>query len=164
MLRCGRSSIMVYPRACGGTDNSARWSIRRYGLSPRVRGNLHGRSICGGGRGSIPERAGEPVPLAGESGQQGVYPRACGGTGAPSVWAIIQTGLSPRVRGNRGQVASVSFILGSIPARAGEPRAAWPLRKRRGVYPRACGGNPAGRRRPGVLPRSIPARAGEPSP
>ena len=31
--------LMVYPRACGGTQASYSWRMRPAGLSPRVRGN-----------------------------------------------------------------------------------------------------------------------------
>ena len=93
------------------------------------------------------------------------------------------TGLSPRVRGNRDDLDGAEVVDGSIPARAGEPRrtsSGHPLRR---VYPRACGGTLVGaligqtieglsprvrgNRLPvagvGLDPRSIPARAGEPS-
>ena len=50
----------VYPRVCGGTRGGGAGGLRRQGLSPRMRGNLHGPSrqqIC---IGSIPAYAGEP--------------------------------------------------------------------------------------------------------
>ena len=71
----------VYPRACGATMALTMMDRERYGLSPRMRGNL-----VGGGLGllmqrSIPAHAGQPrfaqpCHLAFE-----VYPRACGATG-----------------------------------------------------------------------------------
>ena len=74
------SSRRVYPRACGGTIaiRAAKRSIR--GLSPRVRGNLLGKSGSGVRDGSIPARAGEPCSALSRSILFGVYPRACGGT------------------------------------------------------------------------------------
>ncbi len=112
----------------------------------------------------------------------GVYPRACGGTGAGRTWFLGVEGLSPRVRGNPSATMCSCSRDRSIPARAGEPmrsdhRPSWSA-----VYPRACGGtvqadiwtsdvmglSPRVRgnrpRRRSVFPGSgsIPARAGEP--
>ena len=94
-----------------------------------------------------------------------------------------ETGLSPRVRGNRAAQADVAFFRGSIPACAGEPRWTRPTSANAMVYPRVCGGTctaaptPAGMT--GLSPRvrgnhlrrsswlkyqrSIPACAGEPA-
>ena len=101
-----------------------------------------------------------------------------------SVGLLDLSGLSPRVRGNRGRPRRDGLGTGSIPACAGEPRA-----NRRGsgsakVYPRVCGGthcigintetqaglsprvrgNPILHNRQRSYPRSIPACAGEPLP
>ena len=111
-----------------------------------------------------------------------VYPRACGGTDLVIQPLGDDTGLSPRVRGNRRRTGRTLPLTGSIPARAGEPLRRSPSPTQRWVYPRACGGTVmvAGSwtRSPGLsprvrgnltpavsrmdLPRSIPARAGEP--
>ena len=111
-----------------------------------------------------------------------VYPRVCGGTGARRQRMSLISGLSPRVRGNRGYGYEHSCKSRSIPACAGEPTpAAWTTISRK-VYPRVCGGtavdcNADGRRiglsprvrgnpcfchRPILARRSIPACAGEP--
>ena len=96
-------------------------------------------------------------------GEEGVYPRVCGGTWRVALSSLPVLGLSPRVRGNRGSGAGVS-----IPGR---------------VYPRVCGGTPDVIIEPNVpeglsprvrgnplepprqepILRSIPACAGEPS-
>ena len=70
----------VYPRECGGT--AALRLIRRVirGLSPRVRGNLRGRSRSRLRRGSIPASAGEPGRSSLPTSERRVYPRECGGT------------------------------------------------------------------------------------
>ena len=174
----------VYPRACGGTASSGIRYQPLVGLSPRVRGNLGDTVIVEGEKGSIPARAGEPWPVLGGYKPYGVYPRACGGTcGGP--WSTRTfLGLSPRVRGNRRAWCTLSVLAGSIPARAGEPRAASCRARTPPVYPRACGGTPRFgipfQRIEGLSPRvrgnptqphshdarqrSIPARAGEPPP
>ena len=70
----------VYPRACGGTAPTGRWSIMSRGLSPRVRGNPVWHLPGDGYLRSIPARAGEPPRPEGGRSCRGVYPRACGGT------------------------------------------------------------------------------------
>ena len=95
---------------------------------------------------------------------------------------LFGCGLSPRVRGNRLHETIVRYTERSIPARAGEPLTCYVHRHSTKVYPRACGGtirrkpshltvsglsprvrgNRAECDRHDVLPRSIPARAGEP--
>ena len=56
--RAGR----VYPRVCGGTCTSLVGLLKGMGLSPRVRGNLHGSGAGYRPCGSIPACAGEPAP------------------------------------------------------------------------------------------------------
>ena len=116
-------------------------------------------------------------------GRARVYPRACGGTVVTPCQQMIPYGLSPRVRGNPPAHFTMGNSVGSIPARAGEPKeepgSSYVVR----VYPRACGGTtaqPSDRPRcAGLSPRvrgnphvplkraenhgSIPARAGEPA-
>ena len=153
----------VYPRVCGGTPEARDQKVCPDGLSPRVRGNLSGacrRPACPR---SIPACAGEPpgftiLIAAGE-----VYPRVCGGTRVSLPRWLHKSGLSPRVRGNRGRPYS--------------------CRSAEGVYPRLCGGTACGAAPPGMgqglsprvrgnrpppprcppRPRSIPACAGEPA-
>ena len=63
-----------------------------------------------------------------------------------------QTGLSPRVRGNRYGAAIWPGAEGSIPACAGEPVTYLPYASSLRVYPRVCGGTPGDgpQRRSGV--------------
>ncbi len=152
------------------------------GLSPRVRGNLQHQVLVAEWCGSIPARAGEPSIRAHPGVYGWVYPRACGGTSHPHGRRGIDTGLSPRVRGNPVGERTQYVVGGSIPARAGEPPTSAPAAAPSRVYPRACGGTVDGDPRPvarsGLSPRvrgnrpwvpkcrvsrrSIPARAGEP--
>ena len=174
----------VYPRACGGTPGAQNATVTRSGLSPRVRGNLVQEGQLGGRVGSIPARAGEPLPRPARRRYRPVYPRACGGTRWCFTTRRANTGLSPRVRGNPRYASARSPWVRSIPARAGEPNPDVNHRVGVGVYPRACGGTLASippvagyvglsPRVRGNLPRfgrqpvlggSIPARAGEPDP
>ena len=172
----------VYPRVCGGTRVGFIAKVPSGGLSPRVRGNRGMDADRPAAPGSIPACAGEPPGCCGIPWRMGVYPRVCGGT--LEEWALLPNGmgLSPRVRGNRRGSRPHWSISGSIPACAGEPRS----HRRRGfrptVYPRVCGGTLMGAvvvslfaglsprvrgNREGdvprnLLPRSIPACAGEP--
>ena len=70
----------VYPRACGGTSPSIIDISEVIGLSPRVRGNPYLHALPQPVHGSIPARAGEPVPPCVAAACARVYPRACGGT------------------------------------------------------------------------------------
>ncbi len=173
----------VYPRACGGTKTPDKGKDMVMGLSPRVRGNQFYIYALMDSGGSIPARAGEPRGDSEPRLQGKVYPRACGGTWRERSPSPSNTGLSPRVRGNRRESLGSRRERRSIPARAGEP--SWPSRRRgwATVYPRACGGtwfkdgdtnnvlglSPRVRgnlRELGSTPttgRSIPARAGEPT-
>ena len=174
--------MRVYPRTCGGTG--IRWSrvSRASGLSPHVRGNRCQDTGVNGRLGSIPARAGEPGRSRGPCTPSRVYPRTCGGTHRRDWDRETDSGLSPHVRGNLHDSKAFVSALGSIPARAGEPRARAAPDGHGRVYPRTCGGTARGRVAAasvrGLSPHvrgnrvqvsvalvyvgSIPARAGEP--
>ena len=54
----------------------------------------------------------------------------------------VVSGLSPRMRGNRGNFFTLHSQRGSIPAHAGEPQWGSYNPDDSKVYPRACGGTP----------------------
>ena len=107
----------------------------------------------------------------------------CGGTPQIQALAYRTSGLSPRVRGNRGACLRPRNETGSIPACAGEPALGGFRRSVISVYPRVCGGtahqypgkaittglsprvrgNPPPSPDTAARPRSIPACAGEPN-
>ena len=130
----------VYPRVCGGTAEILCRPSQERGLSPRVRGNPPPWAPATPSPGSIPACAGEPedwwvTVIKGE-----VYPRVCGGT-VGAAHAFVQVdGLSPRVRGNRGNRRRMGAGEGSIPACAGEPSCKLRCSTAIRVYPRVCGG------------------------
>ena len=130
----------VYPRVCGGTAAIRDRARSRYGLSPRVRGNLTPRCRTTTRCGSIPACAGEPKAQAGWACEAGVYPRVCGGTRNLELRKRKRRGLSPRVRGNPGGQGFVPTDWRSIPACAGEPQDDTQERRSGEVYPRVCGG------------------------
>ena len=181
--RCGGTGCgWVYPRVCGGTIHFQPIAIGVRGLSPRVRGNRQfGRTAHAFHR-SIPACAGEPRLPAPVRYWVRVYPRVCGGTDRTSTTNSSPWGLSPRVRGNHLLLLQQVFVIGSIPACAGEPSAPIACMMRSTVYPRVCGGTESGmtqaKQSNGLSPRvrgnrhaagadrgacgSIPACAGEP--
>ena len=154
-----------------------------HGLSPRVRGNRTESAPVGANQRSIPACAGEPGQTVYKKGEEGVYPRVCGGTKAPMATAVRLSGLSPRVRGNQCSGTTLRRNSRSIPACAGEPWPPFRTARRPLVYPRVCGGTYNASttlgRLEGLSPRvrgnrlgmplrvlpegSIPACAGEPS-
>ena len=172
----------VYPRVGAGTATQRSRRRPMSGLSPRGRGNRGRRAHRRAEEGSIPAWAGEPKSRRSPRDLRRVYPRVGGGTTRRTSAKIATRGLSPRGRGNLQDPECRASIDGSIPAWAGEPGTKGPAMPRARVYPRVGGGtsSPAGppiakpglsprgrgnryyRRRPGRMPGSIPAWAGEP--
>ena len=113
----------VYPRPCGGAPVILHQRWLMYGLSPPVRGSLRPSATAFSISGSIPARAGEPGTPYALPNSRAVYPRPCGGASLRSSAPSIFAGLSPPVRGSQVRLAQVRPAQGSIPARAGEPRA-----------------------------------------
>ena len=130
----------VYPRVCGGTGRIPPAPGPGRGLSPRVRGNLIGYGAYWYVIGSIPACAGEPPSSDWARWWSWVYPRVCGGTVVQVGNGDLQSGLSPRVRGNLFLLLAVYAFAGSIPACAGEPPTCASFTSRGLVYPRVCGG------------------------
>jgi len=137
---CGPSDTRVYPRVCGGAVLAFSSSELPMGLSPRVRGSLRRPMTPQAISGSIPACAGEPASIRQASRPLEVYPRVCGGARAGDARRAAQGGLSPRVRGSRGQGDGAGDRCGSIPACAGEPIERGPRQVLHRVYPRVCGG------------------------
>ena len=93
------------------------------GTSPRVRGKPPAGLLKSSYRGYIPARAGEAHPDIVSDGIARVHPRACGGSEQRAAFERYLAGTSPRVRGKRLTLAVGDFVLGYIPARAGEAMA-----------------------------------------
>ena len=92
------------------------------------------------GSGSIPACAGEPAEPGTKLRFSTVYPRVCGGAVARHGKAIVDAGLSPRVRGSLDLRLERRLGHGSIPACAGEPEPNRTHPLSGTVYPRVCGG------------------------
>ena len=172
----------VYPRAYGGTAALTADRADIQGLSPRIRGNLFGRNWHLRIAWSIPAHTGEPARKPRRASRCRVYPRAYGGTSSCPHRSACQSGLSPRIRGNRRDDMGHHRRPGSIPAHTGEPIPVVDFEGGSGVYPRAYGGTlkpywpaccawglsprirgnrsaPSGH---SIRPGSIPAHTGEP--
>ena len=119
--RAIRSGSRVYPRVCGETVISSSAFASSSGLSPRVRGNLPAVAAVSGSAGSIPACAGKPRRGGIQQPTCRVYPRVCGETMVNPSTCDVDSGLSPRVRGNRRIDHQASPTDGSIPACAGKP-------------------------------------------
>ena len=111
----------VYPRVCGETAACRQKRQPLPGLSPRVRGNRQHSRRRDQRRGSIPACAGKPKSRIAPRPITRVYPRVCGETLVRPGRSVANSGLSPRVRGNRTSALDGSPFIGSIPACAGKP-------------------------------------------
>ena len=133
------------------------------GLSPHARGNRPRPRSSADLLGSIPARAGQPDSLSSTRTASAVYPRTRGATNEMPFHARISPGLSPHARGNRPRPRSSADLLGSIPARAGQP--GFTVQYEDGICglsPHARGNHDSLLRERQAL-RSIPARAGQPA-
>ena len=111
----------VYPRAYGETLYDRAGIGIVLGLSPRIRGNLIARLGRNQSRGSIPAHTGKPARGDGVHHLVRVYPRAYGETGYEAGARGIESGLSPRIRGNLIVAPTNARGRGSIPAHTGKP-------------------------------------------
>ena len=152
------------------------------GLSPRVRGNHRAPRSALWSIGPIPACAGQPWACWHDVEFDRAYPRVCGATCSGTCARQSAQGLSPRVRGNRGQMASLAPMWGPIPACAGQPYGGVFFLGFGGAYPRVCGatdeerqrrinnfglsprvrGNQMEKRARVLSPGPIPACAGQP--
>ena len=179
-----RELIGVDPRVCGGAEREEEAVSIGRGRSPRVRGSPLRERLVFSCSGSIPACAGEPGCARNMQCQSRVDPRVCGGAAMYERCDPLTEGRSPRVRGSRKLPDDVLYLMGSIPACAGEPAQRDGAQYQPRVDPRVCGGA-AEEKRLGLIakgrsprvrgsrhgdaylscpPGSIPACAGEPTP
>ena len=138
------------------------------GLSPRAWGN---RPVGDPGRteqGSIPASTGKPPAPSWRRPPAGVYPREHGETHGQRRRADGRAGLSPRARGNLGEIRVAIERLGSIPASTGKPSGSHAGSRPpsihvtdKGLSPRARG-NPEAHDSGLCRAGSIPASTGKP--
>ena len=114
---------------------------REAGLSPRGRGKLPACKQVVSNYRSIPAWAGETAKSVNDLVPLMVYPRVGGGNEGVGTLGNNSEGLSPRGRGKHAGGVEQRYIIGSIPAWAGETPRLAPYSRLREVYPRVGGGN-----------------------
>ena len=117
-----RDEMEVYPRLRGGAAASIPSPSLIRGLSPPARGSPRYNAADGSGDGSIPARAGDPNAPRELVCYKWVYPRPRGGSVRPRPADHAVEGLSPPARGIQRLRPARFGRVGSIPARAGDPR------------------------------------------
>ena len=173
----------AYPRSRGATRASCRPGRSHEGLSPLTRGNHRSKIPDDIAAWPIPAHAGQPPCTPPRRSGAWAYPRSRGATYGSAVVQGPRWGLSPLTRGNPTDSASAPYILGPIPAHAGQPSAPFNQQGPDGAYPRSRGATlrlaPAFPCRPGLSPLTrgnpdtrnkihrasgpIPAHAGQPA-
>ena len=161
-----RPLVGVYPRVYGESPLAKFRHESLSGLSPRVRGILHGRPPPAAVDGSIPACTGNPGRTGKDGRRVAVYPRVYG----ESSWSVRKRGrgrgLSPRVRGIPPHPLHFLNRSRSIPACTGNPEEVLMSSYNHGVYPRVYGESRStgcsARRKAGLSPRvrGIPRRPG----
>ena len=136
-----RRPSAVYPRLRGGSLTMYAPPSQSGGLSPPTRGIQKPVGNERGVKRSIPAYAGDPWRARPKRIYQRVYPRLRGGSYSARVWGLYNAGLSPPTRGIRRGDRRGHYLIGSIPAYAGDPAQCAPPLQRIGVYPRLRGGS-----------------------
>ena len=129
----------VYPHVCGATSGSLSADDRARGLSPRVWGNRRAMVSTPSSAGSIPTCVGQPSAPQDADVPTEVYPHVCGATLDKASTDCGDTGLSPRVWGNRHQRHALSLVCRSIPTCVGQPHLHNAAAHCAEVYPHVCG-------------------------
>ena len=111
----------VYPRMYGETRACSLSTTATMGLSPHVRGNRDSIIPVRARERSIPACTGKPPRSWHGSDSPEVYPRMYGETVDSTSKMNSSAGLSPHVRGNRGEIHAELSLSRSIPACTGKP-------------------------------------------
>ncbi len=182
--RCAeRSPARVHPRSRGAAPTLKASAMACVGPSPLSRGSRGNSAHRRRASGSIPALAGQPSASTRRRASPGVHPRSRGAALPEDACLTAAWGPSPLSRGSQlGEVAA-GFLLGSIPALAGQPSRAPRSADQCRVHPRSRGAAAVGRAQaqgvqgPSPLSRgshvdgqrqqtgvgSIPALAGQPA-
>ena len=113
-------ALRAYPRERGGNAYCpAFWRVNA-GLSPRTRGKPIELDFDKTKLGPIPANAGETRRYDQDRKRFRAYPRERGGNGLAIPKTFSSAGLSPRTRGKLFGSLTTPFVMGPIPANAGE--------------------------------------------
>ena len=129
----------AYPHVCGATDETETKRITPVGLSPRVWGNLgHALESHDKDR-PIPTCVGQPAENCHFRHSPRAYPHVCGATNLSSNPTLNDSGLSPRVWGNRATRPQEGKRARPIPTCVGQPRTDLHPSYIATAYPHVCG-------------------------
>ena len=138
---CCRCPAWDHPRSRGGNEKYDGPTKERWGPSPLARGKHMPPIHCASGPGTIPARAGETGRQSGDSRCRRDHPRSRGGNRQARIISNACEGPSPLARGKLIQSDMHCWLLGTIPARAGETDALYRHPFSHRDHPRSRGGN-----------------------
>ena len=128
-----------HPRVCGEHICLSRFTMARWGSSPRMRGTHHAQGQGDQLQGIIPAYAGNTSSSAATRTSTGDHPRVCGEHTITSANEETATGSSPRMRGTRAYRYAGQGADGIIPAYAGNTWNARGNLRSTWDHPRVCG-------------------------
>ena len=142
--RSGHETLLLgddgdHPRGCGEKRRGRKWARRRWGSSPRVRGEVVDNQHHFDGLGIIPAGAGRRRVLGVFLVVHGDHPRGCGEKSTISMASLMRRGSSPRVRGEEARYPGPHRPRGIIPAGAGRRSPSRCPGRARRDHPRGCG-------------------------
>ncbi len=128
-----------HPRVCG--EHALLHALMNHvrGSSPRMRGTPTAVVVCHLVRGIIPAYAGNTRCETLFTVLRRDHPRVCGEHFFVREMDAEHTGSSPRMRGTLGSAIQAPFMLGIIPAYAGNTNDRTPIYRMRRDHPRVCG-------------------------
>ena len=149
-----------HPRVCGEHKPQTAYEGEPLGSSPRMRGTPVIPTRTTRLTRIIPAYAGNTWRSSRWACRPRDHPRVCGEHLPFSRWVSIQPGSSPRMRGTHGSSSLVSFLLGIIPAYAGNTKSVSVWSSCGWDHPRVCGEHPIRRDRRGQRGGSSPRMRG----
>ena len=128
-----------HPRVCGEHKETSNGFAVIAGSSPRVRGTPPMTRTRAMRPGIIPACAGNTPRRSSRGSRPRDHPRVCGEHSNTCPTADGRPGSSPRVRGTRARVVRFEYLLGIIPACAGNTFECIELSRLLRDHPRVCG-------------------------
>ena len=109
------------------------------GSSPRMRGTLDNHHVNVEHGGIIPAYAGNTAPPSRNASRTRDHPRVCGEHTPLVSCPVTDQGSSPRMRGTHMSILATRYVVGIIPAYAGNTRVRPRSDRRPWDHPRVCG-------------------------
>ena len=136
---CSFRRFWDHPRVCGEHHHPQFLSTYPQGSSPRMRGTPLSDAGHGIQSGIIPAYAGNTSISPATSATNRDHPRVCGEHIFNAPARVELPGSSPRMRGTHMTVQQYNYIVGIIPAYAGNTKPRGFLMSRYWDHPRVCG-------------------------